>query len=306
VATGLAPVPIGRTTKSCESVVDPIVERPRSHDETSEARPEVGLVDLVDQALVRLDGLRDRPRLSSVVSALLVFLLAVGWGLTRWRTVEPIDDRIPRVEEMVVAGVELTSTDGADPVDSPNTAAPEVGSPAESEAVEATGATEPDSSLVVHVSGAVATEGLVELGGGSRLADAISAAGGATATADVHRLNLATPLVDGMHIRVPEMGEEETTTDRPLIETADTGDNGSGRSSPGSGGADGNPVGPLVDVNRGDLAELQRLPGVGPAIAGAIVAWRDDNGPFASVDDLLDVPGIGPAKLAAIEGQVRL
>jgi len=292
--------------------VDPLAERPRSQGDTDEPDPDVGLVDLVDQALVRLDGLRDRPRLSSAVTALLVFTLAVGWGLTRWRSVEPIDDRIPRVDDMVAADVapvdpegnggsaELAEPAGPSGAGDPAVASDDLSAPAPPSLLPPT-STDPEVRLVVHVSGAVVTEGLVELADGARLADAITAAGGPTATADVHRLNLATPLVDGMHIRVPEAGEEGAAATRPLIETAETrvvtGGNDDGRP-----GADDQ----RIDVNQADVTELQRLPGIGPAIAAAIVAWRDDNGPFDSVDDLLDVPGIGPAKLAAIEDQVAV
>ncbi len=290
--------------------MEPIVERPRSEGEADERRPEAGLVDLVDQALVRLDGLRDRPRLSSAVTALLVFLLAVGWGLTRWRSVEPIDDRIPDVDEMVVAdgsdavsGPAERAARGGEPSDS-GTASPAMADPTASRdgSEDTAGSNEPEVGLVVHVSGAVVTEGLVELADGSRLADAISAAGGATPAADVHRLNLATPLVDGMHIRVPEVGEEGAPATLPLIETADPSGGPSGGAANGSSGTDADPV----NVNQAGVAELQRLPGIGPAIAAAIVAWRDDHGPFTSIDGLLDVPGIGPAKLSAIEDQVIL
>ena len=289
--------------------MDPLAERPHPHGDIQEPAPDIGLVDLVDQALVRLDGLRDRPRLSSAVTALLVFTLAVGWGLTRWRAVDPIDDRIPRVDEMVAAdvgpidptGSAAGGDDGGPEALDPAAAAP---STAPTSQPHVPSSTEPDVDLVVHVSGAVRTEGLVELTDGSRLADAITAAGGPTDTADVHRLNLATPLVDGMHIRVPELGEDAAAAARPLIETAQTpaASGGIGGAVGESNGADDGPV----NINQADVVELQRLPGVGPAIAEAIVAWRDDNGPFDSIDDLLDVPGIGPAKLAAIEDQVVL
>lgn len=283
--------------------MDPTTNRPRPDGEPDEATPEVGLVDLVDQALVRLDGLRDRPRLSSALTALLVFLLTVGWGLTRWRAVEPIDDRIPRVGEMVAADAAPPAKSGGEPVEgAPHSAG--AGGPVVSPAgtASSTTSTEPESRLVVHVSGAVKVQGLVELASGARLADAISAAGGPTATADIHRLNLAVRLLDGMHIHVPEVGEEGDDSTRPLIETAPTSAAGP---NPVDGSRPGSQVGP-ININRAGLVELERLPGVGPAIAGAVVAWREDNGPFTSIDELLDVPGIGPAKLAAIEDQVTL
>ncbi len=283
--------------------MDPIVDRPRFDDESDGSDPfpdpELGLVDLVDHALVRLDGLRDRPRLSSTLTALLVFALVVGWGLTRWRAVEPIDDRIPRIDEVVAGGGPPPSDGSAAAATNSAATGNSTSAPVASDS-EPTATTVADPHLVIHVSGAVRSKGLVEVPAGSRLADAITAAGGATATADVHRLNLATPLIDGMHVRVPEQGEEVMGAP-PLIEHADIGSGT--QSQPAQGGVVGAGA---VNINQADATALERLPGIGPAIAGAIVTWREEHGPFSSTDDLLDVPGIGPAKLAAIEDLVAL
>lgn len=143
--------------------------------------------------------------------------------------------------------------------------------------------------LVVHVAGAVLTPGVYELSAGARVRDALVAAGGPNADADSDVLNLAAPLGDGTRVYVPVKGEE---TDAPLV----------------SGGSPDESVsdaarGPL-DVNRANAAELDELPGVGPATATAIVTERERNGPFPSVDDLERVPGIGPAKLAALRDLV--
>lgn len=135
------------------------------------------------------------------------------------------------------------------------------------------------SLVFVHVSGAVTSPGVYTLDAASRVVDAIAAAGGATVAAELHQLNLAALVADGQHIRVPIEGEVVT---QPAV--LDSG-------------------GP-VDLNRADVVALQALPGVGPATAQAIVGHREENGPFRSVDDLLDVPGIGPAKLAAIVDEV--
>ena len=274
--------------------MDPIPDRAGADPNVDQPPPEPGLIDLLDEALVRLDGLRDRPRISMAATTFLVFLLAVGWGLSRWRAVEPIDDGIPGVDQMTVT--EHGSASAPDDTVAGVTTVPP------SAAVSSTVVdTAPEILLVIHVSGAVIREGLVEVPAGGRLADAIAAAGGATSSADIHRLNLATPLIDGMHIRVPEVGEDGAAAERPLIETARSG---GGPSDPAGDQPGAEPV--VVNINRADVTELQRLPGVGPAIAGAIVTWRDDNGLFTSIEDLLDVPGIGPAKLAAIEDQVSL
>ena len=140
--------------------------------------------------------------------------------------------------------------------------------------------------VVVHVAGAVVTPGVYVLDDRSRVTDAVIAAGGFTPDADPDQLNLAALLVDGAQIRVPIEGE--------VVASA---------LSLGLGGGGATPSGPL-DLNRATAAELETLPGVGPATAAAIVAFRDENGPFAAVDGLLDVPGIGPAKLAALADSV--
>jgi competence protein ComEA len=141
--------------------------------------------------------------------------------------------------------------------------------------------------VIVHVAGAVLLPGVYQLGPGSRVDDAVRSAGGPTDGAELGRINLAAPLVDGDQIYVPEVGE---VAPQPAPVSA-------------SAGPDLAPSGP-VDVNRASARELETLPGVGPATAAAIVAERERNGPFASFEDLERVPGIGPAKLAGLVGLV--
>jgi len=143
--------------------------------------------------------------------------------------------------------------------------------------------------LVVHVAGAVVTPGVYELPAGTRVEGAVAAAGGALAEADPSALNLAAAVGDGQRVYVPRVGEVVVA---PV----------------GGGGPDGGsapPSGP-VDVNRAGVEELDGLPGIGPATAQAIVAHRDQHGPFASVEDLEAVRGIGPAKLDALRGLVTV
>jgi competence protein ComEA len=148
------------------------------------------------------------------------------------------------------------------------------------------GATVPSTEVVVHVVGAVVAPGVQRLPTGSRVIDAVEAAGGAAPDADLSRVNLAAVLVDGQQVVVLRPGEAPPAAA------------GVGPSGPGAAeGASGEGEGALVDINRASAAELEELPGVGPATAEAIIAHRDQHGPFASVDDLLDVRGIGEAKL---------
>lgn len=140
--------------------------------------------------------------------------------------------------------------------------------------------------VLVHVAGAVVEPGVYELSGDARVRDAIVAAGGPTETADWNALNLAAVVGDGVKVYVPSVGEVGPPS---LIAPA----------SPVSG----QPSAP-IDVNVATAAELEALPGVGPATAAAIVTERERNGPFVGVDDLDRVSGIGPAKLDALRGLV--
>nr|WP_279589662.1 ComEA family DNA-binding protein [Cellulomonas uda] len=140
--------------------------------------------------------------------------------------------------------------------------------------------------VVVDVAGEVVRPGVVRLPAGSRVVDAIEAAGGATGGADLARLNLARVLVDAEQVLVPRPGD-------PL-----PGGPTSGSSSASSAGA-------LVDLNLADAATLDTLPGIGPVLAGRIVEHRTQR-PFGSVDELVDVPGIGTALLEQLRDLVRV
>lgn len=141
--------------------------------------------------------------------------------------------------------------------------------------------------LVVHVAGAVARPGLVRVPAGARVADAIAAAGGTVEGADLDRLNLAATLADGSRLYVPFAGRPVPPDETPA-------------------GAEGGGASTVVDLNTATAAELESLPGIGPATARAIIEHRQRHGRFRSVDELLAVRGIGPAKLAQIRGRVRV
>ncbi|HST84782.1 MAG TPA: helix-hairpin-helix domain-containing protein [Kineosporiaceae bacterium] len=153
--------------------------------------------------------------------------------------------------------------------------------------------------LRVYVVGQVRRPGVVSLAAGARVEDAVQAVGGATTKADLAVMNLARKVIDGERIVVPRPGEKVPTAD-PV---ADPGSAGSGATSAAGGQA---APGAPVDLNTATVAELDALPGVGPVIAGRIVAWRQENGRFASVDDLAEVQGIGEATLAKLRPLVRV
>jgi len=137
----------------------------------------------------------------------------------------------------------------------------------------------PTLTVVVHVVGAVESPGVIELPENSRIIDALAKAGGAREDAILSGINLARVLFDGEQIVVPSQADE------PAVVSIDA--------PPG-----------LVSLSRGTSAELETLPRVGPATAARIIAWREENGPFTSVDDVLAVSGIGPATLEGFRALV--
>ena len=155
-------------------------------------------------------------------------------------------------------------------------------------------------SVVVHVTGAVIRPGVVTLGEGSRVNDAIGAAGGVSPDADTQQLNLARVLTDGEQIRVTRIGEV-LPDPAPQPGAAVTPGTGTAPGKPGAGSASG-----TVNINTASASDLEKLPGIGPALAQRIVEYRDSHGPFASVDALTDVPGIGKAKLEALREQATV
>jgi competence protein ComEA len=140
------------------------------------------------------------------------------------------------------------------------------------------------------VAGEVAAPGVYALPPGSIVQDALNAAGGPAGDADLARLNLAAPLAEGQQVYVPAQGET-----LPVA---------SG-SSAAAGGQQAAPSGP-INVNTATAEELEALPEIGPAMARAIVEYREEHGPFEAVDDLLEVQGIGPKTLEAIEALITV
>lgn len=161
--------------------------------------------------------------------------------------------------------------------------AAQIAPPATSASTEGEGAT-----VVVHVAGHVVAPGVYEMSPSARVADAIAAAGGPRRKADLDALNLAELVADGMKIEVPR------------------------RSAPGAvaasppAGSQTTPAAPVVDLNSADQAALESIPGVGPVTALAILQYRESAGSFTSIDQLLEVRGIGPATLEAIRPYVTL
>lgn len=142
------------------------------------------------------------------------------------------------------------------------------------------------SEVTVHAAGAVNAPGVYRLPSGSRVSDLLSAAGGATPEADLDQLNLAAPLADGERIFVARRGEAVPTAT--------------------AAGTSGSAPATKIDLNTATADELDKLPGIGPATAEAIIRHRETHGRFRSVTELLEVRGIGEAKLAQLRPLVKV
>ncbi len=165
--------------------------------------------------------------------------------------------------------------------------------------VEVTTGTE---RLLVHVAGAVRRPGVYDLPSGARIRDALAKAGGGRARADLDALNLAAKVSDGQQVLVARRGRAGAAG-APTAAAAAAPGAASAAAGTGGAGAGGASAAAPVNVNQADATQLEALNGVGPAIAAKIVEWRTQNGPFKSVEDLAQVPGIGPKKLEAMRGQ---
>jgi competence protein ComEA len=158
------------------------------------------------------------------------------------------------------------------------------------------------NKIVVHVAGAVNRPGVVELPQGSRIHEAIAAAGGNTSSADLNRLNLAAGLEDGQKIHVPQLGDPAGGDDPAADGSGKPGGIGSGAGTGTGTGA----AGPKIDLNSAGAEELGTLPRVGPVLAQRIVAWRTEHGRFKTVEELDAVDGVGPKMLETLLPLVKV
>ena len=145
----------------------------------------------------------------------------------------------------------------------------------------------------VHVSGAVMSPGVYEMSEGDRVLDAVASAGGEQPSADLASINLALRVQDEAQYHIPRLGEP---TPVPNSAPAQPASMPNDRPLPAGGGA----APSLIDLNAATAQELELLPGIGPVMAGRIIAYREAIGPFTSVDDVENVPGIGPKTLESI------
>lgn len=147
--------------------------------------------------------------------------------------------------------------------------------------------------MTVYVSGEVRKPGVYTLPVGSRIVDAISAAGGVTVKADGAALNQAQVVQDGMQIHIPARGTASPPP--PISQTVAATQPASVPTVPG-----------LININTADATLLETLPGIGPTLAADIIAYRTQNGPFTTLEELMNVPGIGEGRYADLEGLITV
>jgi competence protein ComEA len=150
--------------------------------------------------------------------------------------------------------------------------------------------------LRVYVSGAVVNPAVYSLPAGSIIDDAVRAAGGFSPDANTVAVNLAQPVADGMQVYVPTLAEAAPT---PPVVSAPAATDGPSRMG-------GVTTAGLININAATQTDLELLPGIGPTTAAAIISYREANGPFAAIEALMDVPGIGEGKFGAIKDLITV
>lgn len=243
------------------------------------------------------------PRVLLLVAVLA--LVAVVWGVTQFSAA-------PRAEQLASPSATAESVQAVGAQQSPGTQSTAQSGAHPSESAQ--GGASGDATVRVHVAGAVNNPGVYTLPAQGRTVDAIAAASGAAADADLDRVNLAGTLSDGVQIYVPHRGETAAPAQiQPNGGTANAGQgnaaNGAAQNGASQGGTQPQPARTLtasgsaqkgsspVNINTATAEELQSLPRIGPAMAQRIIAWREAHGGFRSVDELDAVPGIGPSML---------
>ena len=243
------------------------------------------------------------PRVLLLVAVLA--LVAVVWGVTQFSAA-------PRAEQVASPSASAESVQAVGAQQSPG--AQSTVQPGANPSASAQGGASGEGTVRVHVAGAVNNPGVYTLPAQGRAVDAIAAASGAAADADLDRVNLAGALSDGVQIYVPHRGETAAPAQiQPNGGTANAGQgnaaNGAAQNGASQGGTQPQPARTLtpagsaqkgstpVNINTATAEELQTLPRIGPAMAQRIISWREAHGGFRSVDELDAVPGIGPSML---------
>ena len=256
------------------------------------------------------------PRVLLLVAVLA--LVAVVWGVTQF-SAAPRAEQVASPSTSPSASAESVQAVGAQQSPGTQSATQSTAQPGAhpSESAQGGGASG-EATVRVHVAGAVNNPGVYTLPAQGRAVDAIAAASGAAADADLDRVNLAGALSDGVQIYVPHRGETAAPTQIQPIGGTANGGQGNAANGASQGGAQPQPARTLtpagsaqkgsapVNINTATAEELQTLPRIGPAMAQRIIAWREAHGGFRSVDELDAVPGIGPSMLENLRPLVTI
>lgn len=158
--------------------------------------------------------------------------------------------------------------------------------------IETSNETKEKNKIILHITGEVNSPGIIEIEEGSRLANAIEAAGGLTENADINKINLAYVVKDGQKINIPNVNSVDTSSyitedigENIIIEDINSNTN-------------------LVNINTATQTELETLTGIGPSTALKIIKYREENGKFTTIEDIKNVPGIGDSKFESIKEEI--
>ncbi|MFE4835522.1 helix-hairpin-helix domain-containing protein [Arthrobacter sp. NPDC056691] len=251
---------------------------------------------------------RFRWRLGIRAAALVSVLSLIAGALIWWQVAANGPEVLP-LSTVTHGGAENPAAGPSDQGSKPDSGGPDSSAPDsdgnDSHGKDADGTNSEGAAgiVVVHVAGAVKKAGVVRLQRGSRVHQAIAAAGGARPEADLDRLNLASLLEDGQKIYVPRRGEPSpagTSGAAPADKSAPAGTSGSAVEADGNGGSAGDGAGGKINLNTATVEELGELPRVGPVLAQRIVDWRTQQGPFKSPEELDAVDGVGPKMLETL------
>lgn len=156
--------------------------------------------------------------------------------------------------------------------------------------------TDEKDMIIIHITGAVKTPGIVKLEEGSRIEDAINKAGGLTEDADITKVNLAYILEDGTKIKIPSNSDIGDFQGENILRT----DSGEGIIEDNENSSQSS----SLNINKATEQDLQTLPGIGPSLASRIIAYRDENGKFSTIEDIKNVNGIGNSKYENIKDYI--
>lgn len=251
----------------------------------SARRPSLPVRRLADGPLDRIRDAVAGWRSDARVGVAALVAVAVIGGVLWYRVGVGSGDATPRATPRATQGATPSRASTA-----PSTVATSAGTTVGNRAAATTDEADRGERVVVHVAGAVARPGVVELTPGSRVIDAVEAAGGGLPDADLDRLNLAAKVVDGERVLVQRVGEPPEST--PAVA-------GTPAASPGA------TTGP-VNLNTATVEQLDTLPGIGPTLAAAIIAERERRGSFRNVNELRDVRGIGEKRFADLRDLVTV